>query len=173
VSAHSGRDRCSGCQHADRAQLDADLAAGISLRVLADRYGLSRAAVHRHKSHVSVSLSRVEAPRVITSNGNASMASSADVLVAARRLYDVCSEALEAAAAGGNLLQLALASREMRGALEVLAKQIERLEQRRSVVVIDVATLPAAIEMRVAMMKALADFPEARLAVAEAMAKLE
>lgn len=161
-----GRDRCAGCHSERRDQLDADLVAKIPYRVLSQRYGISTTAIFRHKKHVSVSLVRVEASTTPIIIGNGSLLSSDDVLVEARHLYEICRGALDAATAEGNMLQLALAAREVRGALDLLGRQLERLEQRRSAAVVDYATLPAAVAMRTKMLQALAAFPEARRAVA-------
>ena len=42
--------RCTACAHPDRAAIDDDLAAGLSLRTVAGRHGLSTSAVHRHQT---------------------------------------------------------------------------------------------------------------------------
>ena len=41
---------CSACSHDDRARIDAELLQGVSFRTVADRYGLSAASLHRHRT---------------------------------------------------------------------------------------------------------------------------
>lgn len=48
--------KCSICKHPDRVAIEAARAAGASLDAIADRFGVSRDAVHRHWRHVSEDL---------------------------------------------------------------------------------------------------------------------
>lgn len=138
MSTSGGRDRCGGCTHPQRAELDAALVAGTSLRTVANRFGISTSAAHRHKAHVAGSLVRVTPAAIIPGSNGSAPATAEDVLAGLQRLYQVCSDALVVASDSGNLLQLALASRELRGALEVMGKHIERLEARRGAPVVDI-----------------------------------
>ena len=47
---------CKACKHPQRREIDAALAAGESMRNIASRYGMSEAAVCRHKSHTSTQI---------------------------------------------------------------------------------------------------------------------
>jgi hypothetical protein len=49
------------CGHDDRAMIEADLAAGVTLRELQDRYGVSRSALSRHRRHNGTSESKATA----------------------------------------------------------------------------------------------------------------
>ena len=42
---------CTVCAHDDRPAIEADLAAGVTLREIEDRYGVSRSALSRHRRH--------------------------------------------------------------------------------------------------------------------------
>lgn len=55
--------KCSACSHADRKEIDAELAAGATFRNIAERHGLSPTAVFRHKEHVLGALGRAKAKR--------------------------------------------------------------------------------------------------------------
>jgi hypothetical protein len=165
VSTPGGRDRCGGCTHPEREQLDAALVSGTSFRTVAARFGISTSAVHRHKAHIPGSLIRLAPAVIIPGSNGPAPATAEDVLAGLQRLYQVCSDALVVASESGNLLQLALASRELRGALEVMGKHIERLEARRGSPVIDIAKSADWIEVRTAMMKVLDQFPEAKRAM--------
>src|SRR5438552_14773348 len=85
-----GRDRCAGCHSEQRAQLDADIAAKVPYRELAKRYGISRAAIFRHRMHVSVSLVPVTETVASPIGSDAGV----DVMAEARRLYEDCRVAL-------------------------------------------------------------------------------
>jgi hypothetical protein len=137
--------------------------AKVPYRVLAEPYGISPTAIFRHRKHVSLSLVAITA--VNSSNGS-DAGGDVDVMAEARRLYDDCRAALDGAVQAGNLLGLSLAAREVHRSLELLGRQLERIESRRGALVVDVATLPSFIAMRTKMLRALAPFPEARLAVA-------
>ena len=172
VANHGGRDRCGGCQHPRRADLDAALAGGTSLRKVAAQFGISTTAVHRHKhAHLPQTLVRVVPASVTPGKVGTSVhtfaapATSEDVLTSLQRLYRVCSDALEVAAESGNLLQLALASRELRAALEVIGRQIERLEARRGAPVIEWANTADFMDAIQGLRRVLAEFPEADEAV--------
>ena len=52
---------CSVCTRADRATIEASLAAGASLREVEEQYGVSRSALSRHAKHGTVASARVEA----------------------------------------------------------------------------------------------------------------
>ncbi len=155
-----GRDRCSGCHHEKRSQLDADLVAGISQRELAARYELSRSAIQRHRAHVSTSLARIDA-RGLTIGG--STATTDDVVAQARHLYQACRDAFDNAIEGGNLLNLALSAREARAGLELLGKFLERLESRRVMAIIDIQRSTQWARIRSVVMDVLKDHPELRV----------
>src|SRR5438128_2252681 len=165
-----GRDRCAGCHSERRVELDADIAAKVPYRVLAERYGISTTAIFRHRKHVSVALVPVAAtsPTASSNGSNASV----DVMAEARRLYDDCRNALDVAVQAGNLLGLSLAAREVHRSLELLGRQLERIESRRSALIVDFATDAAWLRTQAAMLEALDPYPDAALAVADALRAL-
>jgi hypothetical protein len=167
VKVVGGRDRCGGCQHPQSAELDAALVGAASIRQVARRFGISASAVHRHKAHVLASLVRVTPAAIISGSNGSAPASSEDVLVSLQRLHHVCSDALEVASQSGNLLQLALASRELRAALEVLGRQIERIEARRGAPVVDLFKTADWIAARTVMLEVLDSYPDAKRAMVD------
>ena len=54
---------CSVCLHPDRAVIDRALMAHEELRSIADRHGLSKSSVHRHRRHVGKAIVRAAARR--------------------------------------------------------------------------------------------------------------
>jgi helix-turn-helix, Psq domain len=138
----------------------------MSLRQVARRFGISTTTIHRHKhAHLPSTLVRLPPATIIPGSNGSAPATSEDVLASLQRLHDVCREALEAALANGNMLQVALASRELRGALEVIGKHIDRLEMRRGAAVVDIARSADWLELRTGMVEVLDQFPEARRAM--------
>jgi hypothetical protein len=168
-----GRDRCSGCTSARRAELDAQIVAGISQRQLAKDFGLSRSAIQRHLAHVSASLVRVEGPRSIASIAPGSVTNSDDVVVQARQLYEACRGAFDRAIESGNPLSLSLAAREARAGLELLGRLLQRLEQRRVVGVLDLQGSSEWGAIRSVIMDALKDQPGLRVEIAARLKALD
>jgi len=162
-----GRDRCAGCHSDRREQLDADIVAKVPFRVLAARYGISSTAIFRHRKHVSVSLVPIAA--VASSNGSDA---GVDVMAEARRLYEDCRTALDGAVQAGNLLGLSLAAREVHRSLELLGRQLERIEARRGALIVDFAMDAGWLRAQAAILEALDPYPDAGLAVADALREL-
>ena len=50
--------KCTACYHPEQAEIDQMLLAGSSLRIVAERFGMSTTSVHRHKQHISKVLGR-------------------------------------------------------------------------------------------------------------------
>ena len=50
--------RCAGCTHPQRATLSSEYAAGTPYRELAEQFGLSLAALSRHRPHAEVQIAR-------------------------------------------------------------------------------------------------------------------
>jgi len=154
AAASGGRGRCAACFHADAAQINIDLVAKErSLRSLGALYGISHKALAAHlRNHVTRTLVVLPRPAAGT------------VLEQFRRLAASAERALEMAEQGGNSAQALAAVRECRETLKVIAAATGELKPTPAV--IDVATLPAVADMRAKLIKALAPFPQARLACA-------
>jgi hypothetical protein len=169
-----GRDRCAGCHSDRREQLNAELTAQEPLRVLALRYGISKTSLIRHRAHLSSALVTVEVLPAARNGENGGMASIDDVATEARSLYMSCRMALDRAETGGNPLAVALAAREARASLDLLGRQIEKLELRQlGTPRFNPHTDREWIRVRTAMMQTLADYPEARRAVSNRLVALE
>jgi hypothetical protein len=150
--------------HPQHKQLDADLVAGVPHRMLAVRYELSRSAIQRHQAHIPGSLVRLGAAPVITNHANGSTSSAEDVVAEARRLYEDCRAALDGAVSSGNLLGLSLAAREVHRSLDLLGRQLERIEMRRGNVAaaFDLWRSKDWLETRTTILTVLNRHPEAK-----------
>lgn len=154
--------RCKVCTHLDQADIDADIAGGMSNTATAAKWGMSKDSVRRHRdSHLSKSLVTVLARR--------DTAGAVKALDRVEHLYTRASAVLDAAEAEGQAgLQLA-ALRELRGTVELLAKLTGELDERPQVQVLNVSTSAEWGQLRGVLMAALYPFPEAGRAVALAL----
>ena len=169
-----GRGKCSICASPDLAAIDRALIGGASAAIVSGRFGVSESSVKRHRrSHTPFdsSVSAVEEPEISQPATNLDV--PAEMLAQFRR----SGQALEAARKGGGHLSINAALREHRQTLEAISRW--NTEQARIAAmnkpdgVINVLTTPQWLMARTAVMNALAHYVEARLAVADALVKLE
>jgi hypothetical protein len=151
--------RCSVCAHPDRDRIDAALLAGASHRVIARQFGAGHDAVQRHAaSHLA--LKTAEANRAV----------ERDILSEVERIIGRIDRALDRVEKAGDDRTLFLGLRERRATIELLAKLRGELDERA---VVNVLALPEWLSVREVLLAALAPYPDARVAVGEAMAQLE
>ena len=112
---------CSICSHPQRPEIDRALLAAEPERAIAGRYGVSRAALGRHRAHIAAAVAQSQALTIERLLG--------DLADLQRRAL-----ALLAEAEGSGDLRAALAAvRETRGVVETAAKLIEANELRRRI----------------------------------------
>jgi hypothetical protein len=112
---------CTICKHAQRDELDAALVAGESFRSIAERYGTSATALHRHKARdIPRALARVMETENLDSNAN--------LLGQVRDLISSAHGILSEAEGRGDHRTALMAIREARGTLELLGKITGQLE---------------------------------------------
>ena len=110
---------CNICSHPQRREIDRALLAGEPERTIANRWGVSRASVHRHRAHVAAAM-RAQQALTIERLVN-------DLADLQRRALALLSKAEEASD-----LRAALAAiREVRGVIETGAKLVETGELAR------------------------------------------
>lgn len=158
--------RCTACNHANRPEIDAEMVAqpGVNAAI-AERWGLSKDAVRRHRAHLSPALKAVA-----TKRATQGVRTGVDRLEA---LADQAEAVLdEARTAGNSRLQLEAIKR-----LESIVANIMRttgeLDERPQVNVLNLATSPEWGVTRSALLDALGPFPEAATAVSARLAELE
>ncbi len=154
---------CTICTHPERALIDAALVRSEPIRDIAGRFGIAKSAVARHKAdHLPASLVKARDAVEVTDadkllrDAGALRAKAISLLLAAERSGDI---------------RTALAGvREARGCLELLAKLLGELRDGPD---INITISPAWVNVRAEIVGALASYPEARFAVAGALAALE
>ena len=155
--------QCKACEHPARIDVERWLLEGDSLRAIGQRTSLSKDALARHKrDHSPIWLARVtEGP--IRTGGSA----RERIEVIIERLERVMTDAEE----GRRPTVLLQAAREMRQALETIARITGEIDERPTTV-INLAASEEWIALRTALLRALHPFPEASHAVVAALASL-
>lgn len=115
---------CSVCVHAEREAIDKALAAAATTnRIAAKRFGLSAAAVQRHRTgHLLPTLAAASTARNLA-NGNA-------LLAEVERYRKRGEKLLKKAEDGNDLRAAASLLRELRGFVELLGRLMGELKER-------------------------------------------
>jgi hypothetical protein len=146
----------------DRADVEADIIAGMSNVAVAKKYGLSKDAVRRHKEHnMPAVLAAVVQQR--------EQAGAVKAVDRAELLYRKASAILDEASAKGDTRITLAAIKELRPTVELLAKLTGELDERPQVQVLNVQASPEWAALRGIILAALAPYPEAARAVAGAL----
>jgi hypothetical protein len=150
---------CTVCTHEARKEIDRALVAGEPFRNIAERFGTSAAALHRHKAdHLPVKLTKAREAEEV--------AQADDLLSQVRDLQARALAILDKAEAAGELRTALSAIREARGNLELLAKLLGELDDRPQ---INLTISPEWLELRAVIVTALEPHPEALRAVVGAL----
>ena len=154
---------CTICRHAKRDAIDRALIERHPFRSIADQYAVSKSALIRHHDdHIPAGLAKAR---------NATEVANADDLLAqVRDLRDRALGILQKAESTDNLRAAVAAIREARGCLELLARLAGELRDGQTVNILISAEWR---EVRSAVADALAPFPEARVSVSAALARLD
>jgi hypothetical protein len=161
----AGRQGCTVCSHPEREAIDAGLASGaLSVRTAAARYGLGRSTVGRHRQlHLPPSLIQLD------------QAETARVVETARdrleRLLPRAERLLERAERSKRTRDATMALRELRAAIELLAKLTGELHERSTT--INIVGSAEWAELRQLIGRALLPYPDARRAVVDAVSVVE
>ena len=154
---------CTVCAHQDHEAIDRVLVAGDPFRFVSERFDVSLAALHRHKTD--------HLPAVLSSATTAQDAVHGDDLLAqlkglatdAHRIKDKAEEA-------GDFRTALAGIRELVRIVEVLAELRSELDRRP---VVNLWVSPEWQTVRTVLLTALLGYPEARAAVAEQLMQLE
>jgi outer membrane murein-binding lipoprotein Lpp len=154
--------RCTICDHSQRADIDTALLAGEAYRSIAQRFAISADSVWRHKSeHLPSSLTQAKEAETV-SNADDLLAKVASIETEAKRIA-------KKAEAAGDLRTAMSGVRELARLVELLAKLRGELNEKQTV---NIVITPEWHQTRTIVLDALAAYPEARIAVAEALRRL-
>lgn len=157
---------CSVCTHDDRDRIDEALVSGSPLRSIAAQFSVSVSALSRHRAeHVSAALQAVAADR--------ERDRAVSLVERIEDLIDRTERILAAAEESGKVAQALQAVGQLRGLLETYGKASGELKPDGLIQVLNVQTSPEWLAIRQALLGALGPYPEARVAVAGALAELE
>ena len=156
-------NRCSICNHPQIEGINQAVVAGVPFRKIVEQYGTcSIGALHRHKSHLPVKLVKAQEAKEVA---------QADSLLA--RLFEINKETIailheaRESPRGQGVALLAIARVEKQ--IELQAKLLGELKDGPQV---SVHLDQQWVLIEKCIIDALAPFPEARLAVAEALKKV-
>jgi len=150
---------CSVCTHPNRGEIDRALVAGGSLRGVAGQHGLNDSSVARHKAD--------HLPRLLAqAHDAADIAHADDLLTQLRDLQVRTLGLLDQAETAGRLGTAVMAIREARGNIELLGRLMGEIDDRPQ---FNLVVAPEWLALRGRIVVALAPYPEARTAVAEAL----
>ena len=154
--------KCTVCIHPDHEAIDAAIVGGESLRTISHQYAVSHHALQRHQSHVP---------------GTVAKAHEAGEVAEADRLLSTVRDLLQAAigtitqAEHADELRTKLAAiREARETAKLLLEVNGKLQ---TVPTFNIIMAPEWVEVRTVVLQALGPYPDARLAVAGALEKVE
>ena len=151
---------CTICTHSERDVIDAALLTTEPLRNIAARFGTSATALHRHKAaHLPTRLALAQDAQ--------EAAHGDDLLAQVRTLQGKAMDILAKAEAAGQLNVALQGVREARGCLELLARLLGELQEAGPT--FNVLVMPEWLSLRVAILRSLEPYPDARLAVAAAL----
>jgi len=156
--------QCTVCTHSEREAIDHALVAGESFRNIAERFGTSVGALVRHKTdHIPAHLAKAQEAKEVT---------QADSLL--DRLLDLSKEtaAILKDARKGDEKDNELALKAIARAEKQIELQARLLGELKDTTTVNVLVLPEWQTMRTVIISALLPFPEARVAVAEALRRI-
>ena len=160
---------CTVCDHPDRVALDAGLVGGRSYRDVARQWGVSKDAVARHhRAHVSPALVRVVERR----EARLAERGPRSVLERLETLYERAVGILDRAEGAGQTAQELGALRELRGLADSIARITGELKESPAIAV-NVLASPELTRYTAELLRALAPYPDARVAAAAALRRLD
>jgi len=153
---------CSICTHAQREEIDRALAAGRTANtVLSSQFAVTEQALRRHKEkHLPAQLVKAQEAREV--------AQADDLLAQVKRLQIVTMNILRIAYDAQDLRTALQAVGQARQNLELVGRIVGELEAERVQVAVLVQS-PDWQRVRGVILDALAPYPDARLAVVEAL----
>jgi hypothetical protein len=155
--------RCTVCTHPDAPALNQAMVNHRPFRRIAEQFSLSLSSVLRHHDdHLPAELAK--------SKQAEETARSDDLLEQVRALRNKSMAILLAAEKAGDYRTALAGIREARACLELLAEMAQAIDRRPTV---NLLVAPEWLTARAVLVEALRPYPEARMAVSDALLALE
>jgi len=160
---------CTVCAHEEREAIDSCLVGGVPYRTISKRHeGVSPSSLSRHRAHVTAAIIPLGSG---TETGT--RADGGTLLAQLRGLYSRVEGILSRAEADGRPSTALAAIKEARAILETVARVTGELDERPVTNVINLHTDEEFVAVQRRLLAALAPYPQARIAAAEALAAPE
>jgi hypothetical protein len=155
--------QCTVCVHDERAAIDRALVEGTPTRSVADQYGLSKTAVHRHQER--------HLPAHMVQAREAAETVAADSLL--ERLRELNRETQDVLRAARKEKDHELRLKAIARAEKQLELEARLLGELKDGATVNILVNPQWVEVRATILRALDAHPAARLAVAEALSRAD
>lgn len=182
---HAPRRRaCHTCMHPERVRIEALLAGGASLESISQKFGVHKAALHRHM-HRHVNPEDLEilkgAPAQLAGLAEKAAAENMSILDYLSIMRSRLMRQLEASSAAGDNPGVCRASQTMLSVLQELGKLTGEIDLVAGIVINNNSnnqtlvqmTDPLIVRLQSGLLRTLAPFPDARRAVILMLADLE
>ena len=168
--------QCRVCKHRERAQIDLALARHVSVTALAKRYSLGPQSLWRHSAnHLTAPLRAkllagpdldIDLDKLRETEGQSWLAG---LVTIRNRLF----AALDVAEEHGDCNMVARVVGRLHENLELVGRYLGDLGANSTTTINNILIAPAYIQMRLELVRALAPYPEAKVAVAEVLHSIE
>jgi hypothetical protein len=155
--------KCSVCSHAEVNLINERMLSGVSVRKIAEEFGLGRESVQRHRHN--------HLPRELVKSKKLAELASADSLVdRIEGLYDKAIHIIEIAEKDGKYQPAVSAIKEARASLELLARISGEL---KAGVTVNLSYSNQWVDLRSVLVNTLQPYPEIRDKVVHALSEVE
>ena len=153
--------KCTVCSHAQVESINMELMEGVALQKVADKYGLSKTPLHRHKTnHMTGQLAKTQQAQ-LTARADSVMNQLAEITARANGIFEQASD---------NPSLALRALKELRETANLCAKLTGELKEAQTVINNNTLVItPEWVSMRSAILRALTPYPEAKQAVIAAL----
>jgi hypothetical protein len=168
--------QCLCCRHRERAAIDLGLARGVSAYALSKRYGISTDSIYAHrKNHLPAQLKArlLAGPDLDLDLDKLKETESQSLLANLVALRHRLFAALDAAEESGSGSVVSRIAGQLHRNMELVGKLLGDLGIGSTTINNNVLVMPAYVELRVELVKALEPYAEAKQAVAKVLHQLE
>jgi hypothetical protein len=154
-----GKGKCAACDHPQLASIDADLVAEVPYRQLAKRYGISATSLLRHKkAHLGREVVALSVVSPLRDTPGTALSRVEDLYDGLRGIWEVARKDKQTGA-------MLAVSRELRAAIELLAKLTGELNERPQQLTVNLLANDQFMEALKVISDVLTPYPEAKQAL--------